>query len=331
MIFNLSIANFKSIKHITLECSRVNILIGRPNTGKSNILEALGLFTSVRYVDFTSDQKNFSKDILKYEHLMNLFFDNNVEERIKVTMDSNSLEVFMNREIYHIKLQQTKEKQYSIETHSNESCLHEDKIKIYDNYFPSIKFYRFKQQDIFKKNETEFFYPPIGQNLVTLLKTNQKIRTAITNILEPYGYKLYLRQAEKTVELVKLNTDLFIGFPLYMAAETIQRLIFLLSIILSNKHSILVFEEPETHLFPYYTKYIAELIAKDQKNNQYFISTHNPYFLYSLLEKTKREDISLFVVDYKNYETRIKKLTEKNIKTLLEGEDPFFNLNKYFE
>ena len=43
MIKNLEIKNFKSIKHLEMECKRINLFIGEPNAGKSNILEALGL------------------------------------------------------------------------------------------------------------------------------------------------------------------------------------------------------------------------------------------------------------------------------------------------
>ena len=41
----LTVENFKSIRRLELECRRVNIFIGEPNTGKSNILEALGLLS----------------------------------------------------------------------------------------------------------------------------------------------------------------------------------------------------------------------------------------------------------------------------------------------
>ena len=47
MINELEIHNFKSIKDLTLPCKRFNIFIGEPNTGKSNILEALGLVSFV--------------------------------------------------------------------------------------------------------------------------------------------------------------------------------------------------------------------------------------------------------------------------------------------
>jgi AAA15 family ATPase/GTPase len=41
----VSIKNFKSIKHLEFNSRKFNIFIGEPNTGKSNILEAIGLFS----------------------------------------------------------------------------------------------------------------------------------------------------------------------------------------------------------------------------------------------------------------------------------------------
>ena len=53
-IKSVSIKNFKSVKSVTLsDCRRINVLIGRPNVGKSNILEALALF-DVPYMVNTS-------------------------------------------------------------------------------------------------------------------------------------------------------------------------------------------------------------------------------------------------------------------------------------
>ena len=46
-IKNIEIKNFKSIRHLKIEdCRRVNVFIGYPNTGKSNILEAIGLYST---------------------------------------------------------------------------------------------------------------------------------------------------------------------------------------------------------------------------------------------------------------------------------------------
>ncbi len=51
MIEKLSIKNFKSIKDLAIDCRRVNLFIGEPNTGKSNILEALGLLSWLGYLN----------------------------------------------------------------------------------------------------------------------------------------------------------------------------------------------------------------------------------------------------------------------------------------
>ena len=41
MIRKLEIARFKSIREVSLNCRRVNVFVGPPDTGKTNILEAL--------------------------------------------------------------------------------------------------------------------------------------------------------------------------------------------------------------------------------------------------------------------------------------------------
>jgi AAA15 family ATPase/GTPase len=44
MIKKLSIKGFKSVRQLDLDCRRVNVFIGEPNTGKTNILEALAFW-----------------------------------------------------------------------------------------------------------------------------------------------------------------------------------------------------------------------------------------------------------------------------------------------
>ena len=40
-IENIEIKNFKSIRHQKIEgCKRINVFVGPPNVGKSNVLEA---------------------------------------------------------------------------------------------------------------------------------------------------------------------------------------------------------------------------------------------------------------------------------------------------
>jgi AAA15 family ATPase/GTPase len=71
MINKLSIKNFKSIKELDIDCRRINLFIGEPNTSKSNILEALGLMSwQVNY-----DPKVKLNRYLRFEDIQNLFYN----------------------------------------------------------------------------------------------------------------------------------------------------------------------------------------------------------------------------------------------------------------
>ncbi len=319
-----------------MDCSRINIFIGKANTGKSNILEALGLFSSIRFNRYTSDKQHISKDIVRYEHFMNFFYDNNTNNIAAITVDNSQILISSERDKYHFKLERIdlidkrKEKAIIISYVDQRSPSDfQGTMEGFDDLYPVIKFYRYKQLTDFKAHETKYLLPPLGNNLVNLLRVNKKIRTALSDILNPFGFKIYVRPADKKIEIVKLDADLFVGFSLNLTAETIQRLFILIPAILSNKESILVFEEPETHLFPFYTKYIAETIAIDKSNNQYFISTHSPYLLASLVDKTPRKDLRVFLTYYEDYETKVHCMTEKQMEEVLDWDNIFFNLKKY--
>ncbi len=336
MIKHISIKNFKSIKNVDLDCSRINIFIGKPNTGKSNILEALGLFSSIRFNRYTTDKQHISKDIVRYEYFMNFFYDNNTNNPATITVDNSQILISSEQDEYHLRLEHidqiNKRKEKAIRISFTDLGHYREFIgtmKGFDDLYPVIKFYRYKQLFEFKAHETEYLLPPLGTNLVNVLQANKKIGTALSDILHPFGFKTYVRPADKKIEIVKLDTDLFVGFSLNLTAETIQRLFILIPAILSNNESILVFEEPETHLFPFYTKYIAEIIAIDKFSNQYFISTHNPYLLTSLVEKTPPQDLRVFLTYYEDYETKVHCMTEKQMEEVLDWDNIFFNIDKY--
>lgn len=76
----LRIQNFKSIKDVTLHPRRVNLIIGEPNVGKSNLLEAMSLLGASLY----SRGAKFLDSILRYETISNLFYDNDNSQPIIV-------------------------------------------------------------------------------------------------------------------------------------------------------------------------------------------------------------------------------------------------------
>ena len=80
----LRIQNFKSIKDITLHPRRVNLIIGEPNVGKSNLLEAMTLLGGITY----EQTEKFMGSFIRYEEPRQLFYDNLVGNTIRVTVDS---------------------------------------------------------------------------------------------------------------------------------------------------------------------------------------------------------------------------------------------------
>lgn len=321
MIKNLEITNFKSIKQLKLDCKRINILIGEPNTGKSNILEALGVFSFGYYYLYNS-----FGNFVRFERMNNLFYDEVLDEPVRIQVDGINFTL------------QFKEGEFRGEIYSNG-------IQValcsggYDNFqfgggtregLLSFKFYKFAVQKMFTRSESDFLLPSSGSNLMSLLLAHRELRSTANQIFSPFGLRLNLRPQENKIEVLKQLEDITISYPYSLTSDTLQRTIFHLFAVLSNKDSILVFEEPESHAFPYYTKYFAETIALDEKNNQYFISTHNPYLLLPVLEKSPKEDVAVFITDYKDYQTKVRPLSTEEMEEIMEI-DVFSNLGMFLE
>ena len=69
----INISNFKSIRDLKLEgLTRINLFIGKPNVGKSNILEAFGVF-SLPYLRYNANKK--ISNFIRLENENEIFFD----------------------------------------------------------------------------------------------------------------------------------------------------------------------------------------------------------------------------------------------------------------
>ena len=80
MMKEVQIKNFKSIKDINFSCRKINVFIGDPNSGKSNIIEAMALQSQNAIGHF------LNKDIFRYRTLGDLFYNSNINEPIEVKM-----------------------------------------------------------------------------------------------------------------------------------------------------------------------------------------------------------------------------------------------------
>jgi hypothetical protein len=79
----LRIQNFKSIKDVTLHPRRVNLIIGEPNVGKSNLLEAMSLLGGMVY----EQKERFMGSFIRYEEPQQLFHQNLTAHTIQVETD----------------------------------------------------------------------------------------------------------------------------------------------------------------------------------------------------------------------------------------------------
>jgi AAA15 family ATPase/GTPase len=330
MIKNISIENFKSIKNLNFEARRVNIFIGEPNTGKSNVLEALGLYSS-EYVN------NFN-DIVRFKNINNIFHQNNSSNPIKIIFDRKwQLSTYLEFEEINLKNRVNVEigyidelfiLHYSYDSESGQRGSSGDRgLEKYKTYHP--KCYQFKVEDKFTSRGLNFLQPPFGKNLYEILVNNVELREVVTGIVEQKGYKLRLDSGSQ--EIYFEQDDNFFLYPYKTLSDTLQRVIFYLAAMLSNKNSALIFEEPESHIFPFYNQYLAETIGLDEESgNQYFIATHNPYFLGSIAQKTKIEDLAVFITYMENHETKFRQLREDEYPELFDF-DIFYNLDRFIE
>ncbi len=325
MINNLEVKNFKSIKHLKLDCKRVNVFIGKPNTGKSNILESVGIF-SFPYESLYGG--NGLKKLVRFENMTNLFYDQNLEEKIEINADDKYCEIKFENGRF-LGTGGAKENKdfnffFNFDYNGKESVLESSRTS-------PFKFYRFELIDTFPKKESVFLLPPNGENLLSILLTNRALRKIASDIFGEFALRLVLKPQDSKIEVQKEVDDVIISYPYSLVSDTLQRVVFYLAAIETNKDSIIVLEEPEAHAFPFYTKILAERIALD-KTNQYFIATHNPYILSSILEKTPMKDIGIFITYYEDYQTKVKPITEEEMPQILDLDASiFFNLDKFLE
>lgn len=324
MIETLEIRNFKSIKELSLPCKRFNLFIGEPDTGKSNILEALGLLSFVGTRQYDPDVA--LDGFVRHERTAHLFYDEEVERTLSVRYDSN----------VGVELTYQEGEYRGHYFNGGDGNIWGDYGTItrlssaLGRFLPPVKFYRFPKVTDFGKFPGIFLMPPYGKNLPSLLVQNRELRHAVNLAFVPRGLRLGLRPQENKIELVKSIDDVIISYPYSLASDTLQRLTFYTAAILTNKNSSLIFEEPESHSFPNHTKHLAEQIALDENGNQYFIATHNPYFLMPLLSKAGQDDIAINIVYYEDYQTKVKTLQQEDLPGLFEL-NIFANLDRYIE
>jgi len=192
----------------------------------------------------------------------------------------------------------------------------------------NFRIYEFKPLSQFTPGYLPHLSVPNGDNLPSLLISNSELKKWVSDFLKSKGLMLTLKPTENDILVSKLMKDEIYSYPYFSLSETLQRIIFYILAIKTNKSAIILFDEPDSNTFPVYTKLLAERIAMD-KTNQFFITTHNPYLLLSLIEKSKSEDLNICISRMKNHQTTLSTLDYNQISQVLDfRSDIFFNFEK---
>lgn len=321
-IHDISIRNFKSIRKATLtHCSRINLFIGKPNVGKSNILEALSFF-SLPFL-----RENTFKKITHFIRLENeaeLFYNGNYEEPAVIETDQGNCTITYRRQ---------EGATVALDTPKGQGIYQiDDKLNFRfgrnESYAPAIRKYIFDADLSFRKGHSRYLIPPYGYNLLQVIEEDRKLKSEVSNLFKEYGLGLVFDKASQSLKIMQSEKkDIFL-IPYHSMADTLQRIIFFKTAIASNSDAILLFEEPEAHSFPPYISHITqEMIYR--KENQYFIATHSPFILNDLLENCKGE-LSVFNTTYSHHQTQIRKLSENELTEIYQnGVDLFTNNESY--
>ncbi len=331
MVNKLSIKNYKSIKDLELDTKRVNIFIGEHNSGKSNILEALTWFST------NALDSNIFPELFRYKNVGNFFYDFDGTKTIEVSTDEIKINIKLSdnnifpetigyKDLASSNSIELLQNTYEILLNPNRGIYSSSKI-----IHTAFRCYNFKRLSKFEISNQPFLSTPFGENIPMLLQSNAGCKKLVSDFFRSKGFRLVMKPTENEIEMAKDVNDELTAFPYQVLSETMQRFVFLLLAIESNTNASIILDEPESNMFPFFVKDFAERIA-DNKSNQFFISTHNPYLLGSLLEKTPLDEVAVFITSMEDYQTKVKVCSNENINEILSlGSGAFFNLANLIE
>jgi hypothetical protein len=200
-----------------------------------------------------------------------------------------------------------------------------------------VKPYRFqRKKDLAQHPYDLSLYPPYGDNLVHVLENSARLRHEFTTLFAAHGLQLRVRVDAQCFELVKDLDGLSYSYPYSSSGDTLQRYGFYLAAMGSNHQSTMLLEEPEAHTYPMYVAQLGQRIAIDS-SNQYFVTTHSPYLFREVLEnmvpyEKYETDLAVFVAYYQDYETKIRQLSDEEVRNIRRDNiDVFYDMDKYVQ
>jgi AAA15 family ATPase/GTPase len=327
-------------------CKRINVFVGKPNVGKSNVLEALSLFS-------ISDANFSLNDALRIEETTTAFFNGDISRMAEIRLNEKTrirLSYFDSFLRYE---RQNDDANVGFDLIDTEKSNFKSDIRTFNtvsfDYFKAgtaikdfkgvlnspkeplceIRKYFFNSKVDFVKKHPFRLESPFGQNIFEVISNSNELKQSINHLFRPYDLELLFELREQKFTILKRTTEGIFSIPYKLIADTLQRLIFYKAAITSNNNTVLLLEEPESHMFPPYISKFTSDIINDVNNNQYFLATHSPYVLNDFMEHAK-EDLVIYLLDYKNGETAIHRMSDDDTHDAYQfGYDFFMNMENF--
>ncbi len=340
MIRKLQINNYKSIKRLDLDCSRINVFVGEPNVGKSNILEALDLsyLSWLLHGNNSLKVKNRRLNIKEYfrvKSVADLFHLGNLTEPISIHYSGFCPDDFIqfNEDSRTFEWRTSNGSVTGFDKNFQSTEENQD-----GNFFYESPIHPYKFKDNVKFHDSGNYYnvlmPPYGNNLGGVIEYNPDLRNFIEELLHDSPVEFALDKSTKGISFyLKLSKGVVYTLPFQSLADTLRRILFYVAAIRTNNAYAITLEEPEAHSFPRYVSLLADEIIK-KEDRQFFIATHSPYLLNNLIENAPKSDLAVFVCGYnkEKLQTTTKRLSNDELSELLDyGVDIFFNINRYLD
>lgn len=326
MIKDFEIKNFRGIQSLKLEeFSNVNIFLGKPNTGKTSILEALYLYLSKDPISIP-DILKFRRITVDDDCFQSFFYDYKLKNKI-ILGNKEKLEIHCgNTQYTNVVISGSQQKNSGVD-------------KIIFDYTPPKEI---KQMQI-KRNFVNPFQIQF-HNKVTFPENNQpnlkkadfiysdtiygdtfkdNLEKIISNTQKQEMLNGYLKKFSEDIQEIAFLKDRIVVrkkhldnvISLKIMGAGFQKYIAIVLSILQSREYIFI-DEIENGLHFENIDLLLEFILKSSDNIQFFITTHNEELLKHLsilLEDRHEENVSVFnVYTDKDFNIKVGRYSQKN-------------------
>lgn len=300
MLKRVSIQNFKSLKDVTLDLQKVNLLIGPNNSGKTNFLKALEFFPTadsqtqnieeiklfsykhqivkVKY-DFVFDYNKNTYTAITYNLPTDKFFNFTQESEIEIREDVSSVKV--NKEYFFTDADEIETKTSARGGHVSE-------------------FYEFIKTIIYRPDPSKLIHQTnLSADQIQLLSdcsnlisffyyVDSSFRNSFSKQIKEDFSKCVPEIAYFTLPPVKVGSESLLSLRFfdkeengYWANEVSEGVLYFLALLCiinqPNPPKLLLLEEPEKGIHPRRIREVMDFIFQlaEEKNIQIILTTHN--------------------------------------------------------